>query len=153
VRLSALAKLALFVALIFHPVHPVRRVHGVGHLALIAHAQVQAASTSRAAPPATQIRPPTQPPSPPLPGGLTPYDVLAWEQVAICETGGNWTMVGPIYSGGLGFSNRTWIAYGGDHYAPAAGEASILDQMVVAERIVLTPPRSPEQGCAGYHGW
>ena len=149
--LLAPAKLALLVALSFHPAPQTHRVgwmEAVGHLSLIAHAPLPVTGRTPA-PPA----PPAPPASPSLPGGLTPYDVLAWEQVAICETGGDWTMVGPTYSGGLGFLNQTWTSYGGDRYASAAGEASVLDQMIVAERISPTPPRSPGQGCAGYHGW
>ena len=43
-----------------------------------------------------------------------------WEHVAICEVGGNWQMVGPVYSG-IGFRNDTWSAYGGVEFAPLAG--------------------------------
>ena len=34
-----------------------------------------------------------------------------WERVAICEVNGNWSMVGPAYSG-IGFQNGTWDEYG-----------------------------------------
>jgi resuscitation-promoting factor RpfA len=38
-----------------------------------------------------------------------PVDRLAfWDRIAQCETGGNWRMHGPVYSGGVGFYNGTW---------------------------------------------
>ena len=40
-----------------------------------------------------------------------------WQHVAICEVGGNWSMVGPVYSG-IGFLNSTWQEYGGEQFAP-----------------------------------
>ena len=102
---------------------------------------------------ATAAAPPPQPPPPALPAGLTPQAVAGWQQVAICETGGNWKVVGPVFSGGLGFRNINWVAYGGSEFAPYAGEASPIDQMIVASRIQSSPPRTPGEGCSGYHGW
>jgi len=34
-----------------------------------------------------------------------------WAAVARCETGGDWRMRGPTYSGGVGFYNGTWAAW------------------------------------------
>ena len=59
---------------------------------------------------------------------------------AICETGGDWGMQGSIYSGGLGFLNETWVAYGGLEFAPNAGLATPEQQVIVAERIQPNPP-------------
>ena len=58
-----------------------------------------------------------------------------WDGVALCETGGDWGMQGSRYSGGLGFYNGSWIAFGGLEFAPNAGLASREEQIVVAERI------------------
>lgn len=58
-----------------------------------------------------------------------------WNSIAQCETGGNWQMSGPIYSGGLGFANTTWSGYGGSQYAANAGSASKYEQMLVAENV------------------
>ena len=44
-----------------------------------------------------------------------------WDRIAACETGGNWGFVGPSFSGGLGFFNGTWDAFGGRKFAPNAG--------------------------------
>nr|WP_323848764.1 transglycosylase family protein [Mycolicibacterium mucogenicum] len=44
-----------------------------------------------------------------------------WDQVARCESGGNWAInTGNGYQGGLQFSPSTWSAHGGGEYAPAA---------------------------------
>jgi hypothetical protein len=72
------------------------------------------------------------PPPPPLPPRRTNVN---WDGIARCETGGNWSMQGPRYSGGLGFANSTWDAFGGREFAPNAGLASREQQIVVAERV------------------
>ena len=58
-----------------------------------------------------------------------------WDRIAQCETAGDWGMQGPLYSGGLGFYNRTWDAFGGRAYAPNAGLATREEQILVAENI------------------
>jgi hypothetical protein len=68
-----------------------------------------------------------------------------WDDTARCETGGDWSMQGSSYSGGLGFANSTWDAYGGQEFAPNAGMASREQQIQVAERIQSTP--------GGCNGW
>ncbi len=58
-----------------------------------------------------------------------------WDGIADCETGGNWSMSGSTYSGGVGFANTTWEGFGGGQFAPNAGQASREEQIVVAERV------------------
>jgi len=58
-----------------------------------------------------------------------------WDRIAACETQGNWSMQGPIFSGGLGFANSAWSAFGGHEFAPNAGQATREQQIIVAERI------------------
>jgi hypothetical protein len=58
-----------------------------------------------------------------------------WEAIARCETGGNWSMQGPQFSGGLGIYNGTWSAFGGQQFGANAGLATREQQIVVAERI------------------
>jgi resuscitation-promoting factor RpfB len=58
-----------------------------------------------------------------------------WDNIARCETGGNWAMQGPQFSGGVGFYNGTWNAFGGQQFAPNAGLATREQQIIVAERI------------------
>jgi len=59
-----------------------------------------------------------------------------WKKVAQCETGGNWKDKGR-FAGGLGIADTTWIAYGGDDFAPHPSQASIFEQIVVANRIAV----------------
>jgi hypothetical protein len=84
----------------------------------------------------------------PIQSGLaTPAQVADWAMTAICETGKNWSMQGPIYSGGLGMLNSTWQAYGGTQFAPNAGLATPQEQVTVALRI---QPNAPDPGyCTG----
>ncbi len=76
--------------------------------------------------------------------------VADWEQVALCEVGGNWSMVGPTYSG-IGFSNATWYEYGGRRFAPRAGEATRFEQIAVGMRV--TGGWIPDQYGCDPGGW
>lgn len=73
-----------------------------------------------------------------------------WQRVALCEVNGNWSMVGPVYSG-IGFLNSTWSAYGGRIYAPVAGRASRDEQIVVGMRV--TGDWVPDQYGCDPGGW
>jgi len=59
----------------------------------------------------------------------------AWDQVAACESGGDWHInTGNGYHGGLQFNAQTWQAYGGGEFAPTANQATREQQIVIAER-------------------
>ncbi|WP_413799693.1 transglycosylase family protein [Streptomyces iranensis] len=60
-----------------------------------------------------------------------------WDQVAQCESGGNWSInTGNGYFGGLQFSSSTWAAYGGTAYAPTADKAGKAQQIQIAEKVL-----------------
>ena len=60
-----------------------------------------------------------------------------WDNVAQCESGGNWHInTGNGYYGGLQFAQGTWVSYGGQHYASRADLASKSAQIAVAERVL-----------------
>lgn len=59
-----------------------------------------------------------------------------WDQLAQCESGGNWSInTGNGYQGGLQFSPSTWAAYGGTEYAPTADQATREQQIAVAKKV------------------
>jgi hypothetical protein len=64
-----------------------------------------------------------------------PKTGVNWDGIARCETGGNWSMHGASYSGGVGFYNGTWNSFGGRQFAANAGSATREQQIVVAERV------------------
>ena len=64
-----------------------------------------------------------------------PKTGVNWDAIARCETGANWSMRGSKFSGGLGFYNGTWSAFGGRQFASNAGLATREQQIVVAERV------------------
>lgn len=94
-----------------------------------------------------------------LVGMATPASAASqstWEQLAQCESGGNWSInTGNGYYGGLQFSDSTWDAYGGDQYASTADDASKAEQIAVAERVLAGqgwgawPSCSAELGLSG----
>jgi len=58
-----------------------------------------------------------------------------WDQIAQCESGGNWHInTGNGYYGGLQFLTSTWLAYGGGDFASRADLASREQQITVANR-------------------
>lgn len=62
-----------------------------------------------------------------------------WDQIAQCESGGNWAInTGNGYSGGLQFAHSSWTGFGGREFAPMAWQASREQQIVVAERILAS---------------
>lgn len=64
---------------------------------------------------------------------------LQWDRMAKCESGGNWRAnTGNGYYGGLQFSRRTWLAFGGRAYAATANKATRLQQITIAEKVLDT---------------
>ena len=73
-----------------------------------------------------------------------------WDQVARCESGGNWAInTGNGYHGGVQFSASTWASHGGDQYAPSAELATRDQQIAVAERVLATQGRGAWPVCGG----
>ncbi|MEU9133723.1 transglycosylase family protein [Kitasatospora sp. NPDC048540] len=63
----------------------------------------------------------------------------AWDTVARCESGGNWSInTGNGFYGGLQFTAGTWRAYGGTAYAPQANRATRAQQIAVAEKVLAS---------------
>lgn len=78
-----------------------------------------------------------------------------WDKVAQCETAGNWQDKGR-WAGGLGIFDKTWIAWGGEEFAPHPSLASRLQQIAVANRIAIrgwVRPSGKFRYPAGYQGW
>lgn len=73
-----------------------------------------------------------------------------WDQVARCESGGNWGInTGNGYHGGVQFSSSTWASHGGGQYAPSAELATKEQQIAVAERVLATQGRGAWPVCGG----
>jgi len=83
----------------------------------------------------------------------TPADQNVWDELAQCETGGNWSAnTGNGFGGGLQFAHQhswsTWNAYGGEQYAPHPWEASREQQIEVATQVLNTSGWGAWPGCA-----
>ena len=73
-----------------------------------------------------------------------------WDQVARCESGGNWGInTGNGYHGGVQFNASTWSSHGGGEYAPSAELATREQQIAVAERVLATQGRGAWPACGG----
>ena len=59
-----------------------------------------------------------------------------WTKVAQCETKQNWKN-GGNFSGGLGIAQSTWEGYGGLDFGRHPYDATVLEQIVVANRIAV----------------
>jgi resuscitation-promoting factor RpfB len=71
-----------------------------------------------------------------------------WDRIAQCESGGNWSInTGNGYYGGLQFDYSSWLANGGDDFAPRADLASRAEQITVANRYYEKAGLGP-WGCA-----
>ena len=63
-------------------------------------------------------------------------DGSVWDRLADCESGGNWAInTGNGYYGGLQFNKSTWLAYGGDQYAPLPHQATREQQIAIATKL------------------
>jgi hypothetical protein len=73
-----------------------------------------------------------------------------WDQVARCESGGNWGInTGNGFYGGVQFTSSTWSSHGGGEFAPSAQLASKDQQIAVAERVLATQGRGAWPVCGG----
>ncbi|MER0090111.1 transglycosylase family protein [Corynebacterium sp. KPL2680] len=74
----------------------------------------------------------------------------AWDQVAACESGGDWHInTGNGYHGGLQFSQQTWAGSGGTQYAPTADQATKQQQIEIAENVLATQGAGAWPNCGG----
>lgn len=77
-----------------------------------------------------------------------------WDQLAQCESGGNWSInTGNGFTGGVQFLQSTWLAMGGGEFAPDAYLASKAEQIIVAERLLEVSGWGAWPGCATKFGW
>ncbi|MER7170818.1 transglycosylase family protein [Streptomyces mesophilus] len=71
-----------------------------------------------------------------------------WDQVAQCESGGNWSInTGNGYYGGLQFSASTWSGYGGTAYAPTADQATKEQQIAIGEKVLAGQGKGAWPSC------
>ena len=76
---------------------------------------------------------------------------MNWAAIAACESGGNWSAsTGNGFYGGLQFTERTWLGYGGGRYAPSANLATPAQQIAVARQVLAGQGMAP--GPCAEHG-
>lgn len=98
----------------------------------------------------TKARPSSTPPSAgnTSGAGINLANSAMWDRIAQCESGGNWSInTGNGYYGGLQFATASWLANGGDDFAPRADLASRAEQITIANRYYAKAGLGP-WGCA-----
>ncbi|CAN5660880.1 hypothetical protein BH23PAT1_BH23PAT1_5600 [soil metagenome] len=94
----------------------------------------QQSPASTPAPVTTQAAPRPQPAPTQAPASSATVSGGVWDRVAMCESGGNWSInTGNGYYGGLQFSLSSWQAVGGNGYPHQASKA---EQIARAERLL-----------------
>jgi hypothetical protein len=84
---------------------------------------------------------------------IDPADRNVWDELAQCESGGNWSAnTGNGYGGGLQFAHTarwsTWNSYGGNQYTSHPWEASREQQIDIAEQVLQSSGWGAWPGCA-----
>ena len=87
-----------------------------------------------------------------LPASASAQEAPPWDDLAECESGGNWSSNSGTYDGGLQFLDSTWDAYGGENYASTADQASREEQIAVAEAVLADVGWQAWPGCAAQLG-
>ncbi|MFF2651779.1 transglycosylase family protein [Streptomyces sp. NPDC058045] len=81
-------------------------------------------------------------------GSASAATASEWDQVAQCESGGNWSInTGNGFYGGLQFTSSTWAAYGGTQYAPRADQATKAQQIAVGEKVLAGQGKGAWPNC------
>ncbi len=97
---------------------------------------------------ATLVVVPRPAPAPVAPRAITYSGGSVWDDMAKCESGGNWAInTGNGYYGGLQFSHGTWHGYAGGEFAEYPHEATREQQIVVAERLRAARGYAPWPAC------
>lgn len=115
----------------------------------------QLSSAAPAAPPVAPMEAtlvvvprPAAAPAVAAPRAVTYSGGSVWDDLAKCESGGNWAInTGNGYYGGLQFSHGTWHGYGGGEFAEYPHEATREEQIVVAERLRAARGYAPWPAC------
>ena len=78
----------------------------------------------------------------------------AWDKLAQCESGGNWSInTGNGYYGGIQFNARTWRAFGGTgmpHQASKAQQIAVAERTLAAQGWNAWPSCSRKMGLRGH---
>ena len=78
----------------------------------------------------------------------------AWDKLAQCESGGNWSInTGNGYYGGIQFNAQTWRAYGGSgmpHQASKAQQIAVAERTLAKQGWGAWPSCSRKMGLTGF---
>ncbi|MEU6698854.1 transglycosylase family protein [Pseudonocardia sp. NPDC046786] len=120
-----------------------RRAARIGALTAMAAAPLGFVGTAVAAPS-----------SPSAPSAPSVEQTDTWDQLAHCESTGNWDAdTGNGFTGGLQFTPSTWEEFGGTQYAASAHQASKSQQIAVAKKVQDQQGWKAWPACTKKLGW
>lgn len=76
-----------------------------------------------------------------------------WDELAQCESGGNWQSTAGHFEGGIQFDPGTWDAYGGGQYASSADRATREQQIAIGRKVLAAQGYSAWPGCSAKTNW
>lgn len=85
--------------------------------------------------------------------------LIPWRNLKACETKGypgwqGWRYNGSSgFDGGLQFDPRTWRAYGGRTFTPYAYQATPIQQIAIAQKVLKAQGRSAWPHCTSIGAW
>lgn len=83
----------------------------------------------------------------------TAHAAPAWDELAACESSGDWHIdTGNGFFGGLQFTPGTWREFGGTRFAASAHEATRVQQIQIAERVLEVQGPGAWPGCTAKLG-
>lgn len=84
-----------------------------------------------------------------------PADIVRkFDQIAQCESGGNWSInTGNGFAGGLQMQPSTFKAFGGEQYGPSADKISREDQIKIAYKILQSQSWNAWPSCSAKYGF
>lgn len=83
----------------------------------------------------------------PLTKSITP-----WVNLAMCESTWRWHITGN-FDGGLQFLRSTWTGYGGRTFAPRAHQATPIQQVAIAQKVLASQGRYAWPACTRKGAW
>lgn len=80
--------------------------------------------------------------------------IIPWINLARCESGNRWSLNnGNGFFGGLQFTPGTWRGFGGTVFSQDAHQATPIQQVAIAQKVLASQGRMAWPGCTKKGAW